>query len=105
MLDFLRSVAASLVAAFLVLALTVWKSKFTRRALTALASAALGVDVKYVYRNGDEASSDIKDKMSESHQVRILTGRGNEFQRPSLRLETIVKLVQAKVLIQCPGDL
>jgi len=81
MLDFLRNVAASLVAALLILVITLWKSELIRKVLTALASAALGVDIKYVYRNGDDASSDIKDRMSESRQVRILTGRGNEFQR------------------------
>jgi hypothetical protein len=102
MSGFLLNVAASLVAAVLFVVLASWQSRVVRKILTAFASAALGVDLRLVYRNGDEAARDIKEHLARSENVRILTGRGNEFQRhlyADLLNRTHAGVVMAKVLI------
>jgi hypothetical protein len=99
---FLLNVAASLVAAILFVVLASWRSRLVRRVLTAFASAALGVDIRLVYRNGDDAARDIMEHLGRSENVRILTGRGNEFQRhlyADLLNRTRAGVVTTKVLI------
>lgn len=80
MIDFVLSVAASLVAAGIVALVAISCSRLIRRALTAAAAALLGVEVKYVYANGKEAAPVIREELAHSQNVRIFTGRGNQFQ-------------------------
>jgi hypothetical protein len=78
--NFFIGLAASLVAAFIVFIAAATLSMTTRRALTAVASAFLGVVVRYVYRNGRAAQTAVQDALGGSRTVRIFAGRGNEFQ-------------------------
>lgn len=77
---FFVGLAASLVAALIVFIAAATLSKTTRRALTAVASAFLGVEIRYVYRDGQAAQTAVQDALAASRTVRILAGRGNEFQ-------------------------
>lgn len=83
--SFVQSVIASLLAAFIVLLISVTLSKSFRRALTALASTFLNVDVIYVFRNGREAEPVIRAALEDGRTVKIFTSRGNEFQRELYR--------------------
>lgn len=80
MINFLLNVTASLVAAGIVALVAVSCSRLIRRALTAAAAALLGVEVKYVYSKGKEAEPAIREELARSREVRIFTGRGNQFQ-------------------------
>jgi hypothetical protein len=83
--SFVQSVIASLLAALIVLLFSVTLSKSFRGALTALASTFLNIDVKYVFRNGQEAEPVIRAALEDGRTVKIFTSRGNEFQRELYR--------------------
>lgn len=80
-LQLLLSIVGSLIAASIIIAIGTFVSKTFRRALTAMAAAFLGVEIKFVYKNGMEAEPAIQEALSSASSVRIFTGRGNEFQR------------------------
>lgn len=87
--DFVISFLASLAATALILLTVTWRSKLVRRALTALASAFLGVEIRYVFSDGKRAENGVKDALKKAKNVRIFTGRGNAFQRDLY--ETVLK--------------
>ncbi|MGO8945164.1 MAG: hypothetical protein ACLQJ7_16005 [Syntrophobacteraceae bacterium] len=74
------SVSGSLIAAAIAFLIAVLCSRIVRRALTAMASTFLGIQVKYVFRNGKEAEAAIKQELAESSFVRVFAGRGLQFQ-------------------------
>jgi type II secretory pathway pseudopilin PulG len=74
-------IIASLIATGLVMIIATTRSRATRRALTAIASHFLNVDVKYVFNDGNEAEKEVQKAIKKATNIRILAGRGNEFQR------------------------
>ncbi len=78
--NFFVGVLASTTSAVIVFLVATASSAKVRKALTAVASTFLGVEVKYVFNNGKEAEVEIKKAINNSCDIRIFTGRGNEFQ-------------------------
>jgi len=74
------SALGSLIGAAIAFLIAALCSKTVRRALTAMASTFLGIQVKYVFRNGKEAEAAIKQELAESSFVRVFAGRGLQFQ-------------------------
>jgi hypothetical protein len=77
LVGFVGSLAAAVVFA-VVLTLV---SKEARWLLTAALGRMLNIDVESVFPSRAESESDIKREVQRSHNVRLLTGRGNELQR------------------------
>lgn len=80
LVNFLLSILSSIIATILVFIGVTLVSKNVRRALTSVASSLLKIDTKFVYTNSQEASLEIKEALARTRNVRIFTGRGNEFQ-------------------------
>ncbi len=80
-INFILSIIASIVATVILLVTATWRSKTIRRALTAIASGLLKIEVKFVFANSREAEEEIKEALSKAAQIRIFSSRGNEFQR------------------------
>lgn len=90
---------ASLIAALIVFFTAIWRSKTVRRALTAVASTFLDVQIKYVFPTGKDAEPTITQELAESSRVKIFAGRGLQFQEhlyaPLLReVGTTIRKVQ-----------
>lgn len=75
----------SILAAVILFLTATWRSVVVRRALTAITSTFLDVDVKFVFRDGKAAELAITQALQRSARVRIFAGRGNEFQRDLYR--------------------
>lgn len=78
--SFLLSVLASLVAGLLLILFAALLSRKARELLTVLVSVFLHVDVRNVFANGKQAEPTIREALSRAKQIRIFTGRGNQFQ-------------------------
>jgi hypothetical protein len=78
--NLLIGVLAALLAAAIAFITATWRSKLVRRALTAVASTFLGVDVEYVFPQGVDAEPTIKEKLSRAQHIRVFAGRGNALQ-------------------------
>jgi len=78
--SFLLNVLASLVAAVLLILLAAVLSRRARDLLTALASVFLHIDVKSVFADSKEADPLIREALNRAKEIRILTGRGRQFQ-------------------------
>lgn len=78
-------VISALLAGAIMFITATWRSRLVRRALTAIASTFLGVDVKYVFSQGVDAEPAIKEMLSKADHIRIFSGRGNAFQGDLLR--------------------
>lgn len=79
-MNFLVGVLSSVVAAMILFVTGTWRSKVVRRAVTAVASTFLGVEVKYVFPDGKATENEIKEGLKRAQRIRIFAGRGNEFQ-------------------------
>lgn len=78
--NFVIGICASLIAAAIIFLTATWRPKLVRRALTAVASTFLGIQVRYVFPNGKDAESTIIQELAESSRIRIFAGRGLQFQ-------------------------
>lgn len=78
--DLLIGAGGSLLAALVIVLTATWRSVTVRRALTAVASAFLGVEVKYVFPHGKAAEPTVHAALAAATRVRIFAGRGNDFQ-------------------------
>lgn len=79
--NFVLAVLAEIVAAAIVFFTATWRSKAVRRALTAVASAFLNVDIQYVFPSGIDAERTLKEALNRAQGVKIFSGRGSSFQR------------------------
>jgi hypothetical protein len=79
--NFLLSILASFIAGIILIWAAALVSQQARWVLTGLLSRLLNVDIDYVFNNKYEAQSDIEKELSRTHDVLILTSRGNELQR------------------------
>lgn len=73
-------IISSLIASLIAFVLISLFSETVRRALTAVASTFLGIDVKYVFKNGRESQNSVQLSLKRSKTIKIFAGRGNEFQ-------------------------
>ena len=80
-MSFLNNVLGSVVGSLVIVMATALLSTRFKRALTAMAAAFLRVDVKYVFRDPNDARKDLEDAFMRSDNVRVFAGRGIEFQR------------------------
>lgn len=80
LVNLIIGIVGSLISATLVFLFASWFSQTTRIALTAIASTFLSIEIKYVFKDGDAAQKTIHESLKRSSTVRILAGRGNEFQ-------------------------
>src|SRR5690349_8458257 len=78
---FIETILAELVAGVLLILLTGLLSKKARWVLTGVFGRMLDIDIDYVFRRKEEADSDIRDEISRSSFLYLLTGRGSELQR------------------------
>jgi hypothetical protein len=102
---FLLAVLAEITGAAIIFVTATWRSKAVRRALTAVASTFLNIDVEYVFPTGLEAECSIKEALSRAQSVRIFSGRGNSFQRDlfaSLIMKSDGKRPSVQVLLPDP---
>lgn len=79
-MEFLINILASMVAGVIMLVATTFASTRARWLLTATFGKLLGVDVERVYPNKHGALSDVEREILRSHQVDIMTGRGNDLE-------------------------
>jgi hypothetical protein len=106
--NFLLSVLAEIVATVVIVFTATWRSKAVRRALTAVASAFLNVDVQYVFPSGAEAEDAIKEALNRAQGVKIFSGRGNSFQRDlfaSLLGKNDGRQAHVQLLLPDPGPI
>lgn len=82
-LSFMVNVLASMVATILVIGGAGLVSRRLRRLFTALTTNWLGVDIEYVFRNEDDARTDLQEELRRARDILILVSRGNELQRPT----------------------
>lgn len=104
--NFILAILAEIVAAAIIFFTATWRSKAVRRALTAVASAFLNVDIQYVFPSGSDAEGALKEALKRAQEVKIFSGRGNSFQRDlftSLLGNSIEKRPRVQVLLPDPN--
>jgi hypothetical protein len=105
---FVLTVLAEVVAAGIIFFTATWRSKAVRRALTAIASAFLNVDIQYVFPSGADAEKAIKEALKNAQQAKIFSGRGNAFQRDlfaPLLVKDDNKEIRVQILLPDPSPL
>ncbi len=81
LINFVLSIIGSIIATVIIFLTAAWASKNVRLALTAIASTFLKIEVKYVFDNSRDAEQATKEALEKGSDIRIFTGRGNQFLR------------------------
>lgn len=99
--NLLLNIVGSVLAALLLIAITGFLSRRARWILTATLGRLLDIDVEYVFRNPEDAVSDIKREIDRAKFVDLLTGRGQDLQRGTF--DDALQGTRKKVRILLPG--
>ena len=92
------TIIAELIAAALLVLLGGFVSRRLRWVLTIVLGSILGIDIEYVFRNKSQADDDIRNEISHSSFLYLLTGRGNELQRDTFK-QALSGVSEFKILL------